>query len=350
MPVQSITSLIALNQATGLLSPLFGPLADRWGYRVMLLSGLTMVAVGLIAAGVFPLYGVLVITLLVSGLGASIFNPALRAYIGDQIPYARRGRVIGMVEMSWAGSSLIGIPAAGFLIDRLGWQAPFVVFGGVVILCTILLALLTPRTSQQASATPTKPGYAAMWQLLLKSPAAFGSLGFGICSGLAVDNLFVILGLWLESFELSLVGVGLATSVIGVAELIGDTLTATVADRIGLKRAVFIGQSMVVCGYLLLPIISINLPFALLGVFILFLFFEFTVVTALSLFTEILPKARATMISSTTAATGLGRMTGVLIGGFLWGIGGLPLVAVLSAVSAGLGLACLGWGLRRWQD
>jgi DHA1 family inner membrane transport protein len=38
VPLTAITSLIAINQATGLLGPVFGPLADRWGYRFMPLA------------------------------------------------------------------------------------------------------------------------------------------------------------------------------------------------------------------------------------------------------------------------------------------------------------------------
>ncbi|MBC8248073.1 MAG: hypothetical protein H8E90_00210, partial [Anaerolineales bacterium] len=33
VPLAAITSLIAVNQVTGVLSPVFGPLGDRWGYR-----------------------------------------------------------------------------------------------------------------------------------------------------------------------------------------------------------------------------------------------------------------------------------------------------------------------------
>ena len=123
----AITSLIAVNQATGVLGLLFGPIADSLGYRVMMLAGLTMLVVGMFAGGFLPLYGVVLIALFLAGLGKTIFDPAVQAYVAKQVSYQRRGLVIGVIELSWAGSSLVGIPMVGLLIDRLGWRSPFFV-------------------------------------------------------------------------------------------------------------------------------------------------------------------------------------------------------------------------------
>ncbi len=346
VPLTAITSLIAINQATGLLSPFFGPVSDRWGHRVMMLTGLGMLAVGMFASGVLPLYGVIMVALFLAGLGKSIFDPALQAYLGERVPFHRRGLVIGIIEFGWAGASLVGIPLVGMLIDRLGWQAPFLILGSLSLLCMIALAVLLPSSSGRRDQTAEKTSFGKAWWQLRQSPAALAALGFGFLISLANDNLFVVLGLWLESFGLSLTAVGLAASVIGVAELVGETGTAVVADRIGLKRAVLVGLSLTTVGYLLLPLVGVTLPLALASLFILFLFFEFSMVTALSLFTEVLPEARATMMSASIAAMSLGRMTGALMGGLVWAIGGLPGIGVVSAVASALALACLGFGLR----
>jgi hypothetical protein len=57
-----------------------------------------------------------------------------------------------------------------------------------------------------------------------------------------------------------------------------------------------------------------TLPRAFSSLFVLFLIFEFTVVSSLSLSTELLPTSRATMMSGFFAAAGLGRVIGSLIG------------------------------------
>ena len=77
------------------------------------------------------------------------------------------------------------------------------------------------------------------------------------------------------------------------------------------RRPVF-GLVLAALSFILLPLVGITLPLALAGLFVTFLTFEFTVVTGISLFTEVLPGARATMMSSNIAAMSLGRVIGAL--------------------------------------
>ncbi len=350
VPLTAITSLIALNQVANLLSPLFGPLGDRWGYRLMMLAGLTMLAVGMTASGLLPFYGMLVVAVFLAGLGKSAFDPALQAYVGERVSYQRRGLVIGVIEFSWAGSALIGIPLVGLLIDRWGWQSPLWVLGGLAWLSVFALGRVIPGDGRAQRLSGSSTGLRQAWRLVSRERAAAGALGFILFTALANDNLFVVYGIWLEeSFALSVVALGSATTVIGVAELLGEGLTATVADRLGLKRATFMGLVCSSLSYALLPLLGQSLPLALTGLFLTFITFEFSVVTSFSLFTEVLPKARASMMSSLLAAAGIGRVIGALVGGPIWFTGGMMAVGLVSAAVSALALACLWWGLKGWQ-
>ncbi len=350
VPLTAITSLIAVNQATGMLSPVFGPLGDRWGYRLMMLVGLSMLAVGMLAGGLLPVYGAVLLALFLAGLGKSIFDPALQAYVGERVPYQRRGLAIGMIEFAWAGSSLAGIPLAGLLIDQLGWRSPFLALGGLGLLNLAVLRALIPDDGHRERSAANPDGFRAAWRRLSRERAALGALGFGFLVAVANDNLFVVYGAWLETtFGLSVLALGAATTVIGAAELLGEGLTASLADRLGLKRAVLAGLALSGLSYVLLPLIGRTLPLALIGLFVTFLTFEFTIVTAFSLFTEILPDARATMMSSSLAASSMGRVVGALVGGSVWLAGGLLATGLVSAAISGLALVCLAWGLRRWR-
>ncbi len=350
VPITGITSLIAVNQATGILSPVFGPLGDRWGYRLMMLAGLGILAVGMLAGGLVPVYPVILLALFSVGLGKSWFDPALQSYIGERVPYQRRGLAMGVAEFSWAGSALVGIPLVGLLITRLGWRSPFLVLGGLALLGVVALARLIPRDDRRKLGAGSTLSFRESWQRLSRERAALGSLGFSLLITAANDNLFVIYGIWLESsFGLSILALGAATVVIGLAELLGEGLTAFIADRLGLKRALFTGLVLSALSYVLLPFVGHTLSLALAGLFVAFITFEFTVVTGISLFTEILPGARATMMSSNLAAMGVGRMIGALMGGAVWLAGGLPAIGLVSAVVCGSALVCLIWGLRHWR-
>lgn len=349
VPLISITSLIAINQFTGILSPVFGPLSDRWGYKQMMMAGLGLLTVGMLAGGFLPFYGTVLVALFLAGLAKSVYDPALQAYIGERVPFQRRGLVVGLAELSWAGATLIGIPLAGLLIDRLGWRAPFFVLGGLGLLSVAMLGLILPTDRHRRRAAGST-NFAQVWRRLRQEQAALGLIGFSFFGSMANDNLFVIYGAWLEDyFGLGLVALGTVTIVIGLAELTGETLTATIADRLGLKRAVFMGLTLTTLSYLLLPVIGQALLPALAGLFIIFLGFEFSVVTGFSLATEVLPDTRATMVSSSVAASGLGRVVGALIGGSLWMGGELLTIGLVSAALSAAALVCFRWGVHDWQ-
>jgi predicted MFS family arabinose efflux permease len=258
--------------------------------------------------------------------------------------------VIGITEFGWAGSSLVGIPLVGLLIARVGWQSPFLVLGSLSLLAAIAIALLIPAEGRQPVTAGAALNFREAWRLVRSSQAALGLLVYSFLIGLGNDNFFVVYGVWLEEvFALSVVALGLATSVIGAAELVGEGLTAAMADRLGLKRAVFAGLTLSTLSYLLLPLLGQTLPLALSGLFIVFALFEFAVVTTNSLATEVLPGARATMMSAMLAAIGVGRVIGALVGGPVWLAGGLMANCSISAATTGLGLIALLWGLRHWR-
>lgn len=346
----AITSLIAVNQATAVLGLFFGPVADRLGYRLMMLSGMTLLVAGMFAGGLFPLYGVILVALFLAGLGKSIFDPALQAYVSERVPFHRRGLAIGFLEFSWAGSTLLGIPVIAVLIDRLGWRAPFFVMGGLGILGILALSILLEKAGQKSTHGRPLPVFRGAWQQLLRERAALGALFFAFWISVANDNLFVVYGAWLEKqFGLSIVALGLGTGVIGIAELAGESMTAALADRLGLKRSVILGLIACLICYGILPLLGQTLGMSLTGLFIIFLTFEFTIVTSLSLSTELIPTSRATMMASYLASAGIGRVVGALIGGPIWLAGGIIATAMVSAVLSGLALASLIWGLWGWQ-
>lgn len=345
----AFSSLLAVNQFTGIFSPLFGPLSDRFGYRVMMILGLILLAVGMLAGGWLPSYGVILLALFLAGLGKSIFDPALQAFAGQYVPFERRGLVIGIIEFAWAGSSLFGVPLAGQLIQNLGWQAPFLVLGTMGILGAVALSLLIPARQTAPGHIRHPIDFKSAWRQLSRSPIALSALGYGFLASMANDTLFVVMSIWLDSLGVTLATIGRMAVVIGVAELVGELLTAFAADRIGLRRSVVVGSILACLGYLLLPFIGLTVPWAMVGLFLLFLCFEFSFVTAISLFTEVLPEARATMMSAYVAIVSLGRVVGTLLGAVVWSVGGIFAVSWVSMVLAALGLICLIWGLQRWQ-
>lgn len=350
VPITAITSLIALNQAAAILGVIIAPLGDRLGYRRMMLAGMTMLIIGMLIAGFLPLYGIVLIALFLTGLAKNTFDPAIQAYVGERIPYSKRGLAIGILEVSWASSTLIGIPIIGFLINGLGWRSPFFFIGGMGLVCFTFLILFIKKDNKLPHRSFSLLFFWEALKQLVRHRASFGVLIFAFLAGVANDNLFVIYGVWLEGqFYLSTVAIGLSTTVIGVAELLGEGLTATLSDRLGLKRSLFFALLFSVLSYALLPIFGQSLPLAFTGLFFVFLFFEFAIVTCLSLSTELIPASRATMMAGFFTTSGIGRVIGALIGGPLWLTGGIWATGLVSSAITCLALFATMWGLREWR-
>jgi len=350
VPLAAVTSIIATSQMTSLMGLFSGPLADRIGYRFMMRTGLGLLAAGMLLCGLLPSYWPVFIGLVAASFGKTVFDPSIQAFIGKNIPYARRGRVIGAVETAWAGSTLVGIPALGLIIDHLGLYNSFYILGFLGAAGWLCISWVIPPDEQDNDAKIKRTGLWSSLQQLLRFRPAAGMLAFGFWISIANDSLFVVYGAWFErDFQVSLVALGFSTVAIGAAELIGESMTALFADRLGLKRSVLLGLVLAIGAYLLLPVIGRTLPLAMAGMFCVFLAFEFTIVTSFSLSTELLPGARATMMSGFYATAGIGRMIGVLIGGSLWQFHGITAVVWSSAGFTLLGLLSLVWGLHGWR-
>jgi predicted MFS family arabinose efflux permease len=350
VPLTAITSLIAVNWSTSVLGFVIGPVADRFGYRSMMVIGLLLLSVGMLAGGCFPVYSVMVMALFLAGMGKIVFDPAVQAYIGEQVPYHRRGAAIGWIEISWAGSTLLGIPIIALLIDNLGWRSPFFALGALGILGALAMLVFAPAVEQFRSRPSGGLPFARMMQNLIQDRHSLGAMSYVFFFSAAVDNLFVVYGAWLEkAFDVGMVALGLGTSVIGVAELLGEIMVATISDRFGLKRVVNLGVIICIFTYALLPYVSQSFYLAMAALFVHFLIFEFTIISSVALCTELQPGSRATVIASFFAAAGLGRICGALIGGPVWLSGGIVRTGMVSAGLTVCALASLYWGLRGWN-
>jgi MFS transporter, DHA1 family, inner membrane transport protein len=347
VPLTSVTAILGANQFSGLSCLVFGPLGDRLGYRTLMLAGLATLVAGLLLAGGAATYPAVFVGLVLAGLAKNMYDPAVLAFTGRAVPYERRGRAVGLLEMSWAGSSLAGLPLVGRLMDRFGWRAPFFVLAALAAVALFVLARRMPPEIPPPDAPPLAAELARIRERLRK-PAALGALGFAMFFNGANDLVFVVSGLWLEGdFGLSLSGLGLAAAVIGAAELCGEGLVAAVADRLGIPRAVAMGAFATAAAYGILPFLGGRLSMVLGGYFLAFLTAEFTIVASLTLFTELMPEARGTLMAGYLAGAGIGRFLGALSGGLLWNLGGVPAVAAAAAAMALSGFVALRAGMAR---
>lgn len=347
IPLDQFGALVSLRNGVGIIGPVFGALSDRIGHRRSLTIGLLLVAIGLGLIGLsdgltLPGFG-----FVISGIGSAIYIPTLLAYASERTPYQRRGRVLGTIELSWAISGMIGLPIMGLLIGSLGWRAPLIGLAVAAFVCAGLTLLLeeTPRTLNITSPTLNIGA-------IFRNRSALAFIATWFLVFFAFENVQVGYGSWFEShFGLSTTARGGISTLFGIFELTASASSSLFLDRIGKKRGVTGGLSVAVVGYLLLVTLGpLALPWALAAISVAFLGFEFSVVSGISVMSELVPQARGTMLAMGVTAGSLGRMAADLVGSAVTANVGFTLAAVMSLVAGGLTVVVFALGVKERQD
>lgn len=330
IPLAQVYHLITLRNFSAFVSPLFSPISEQYGRRPVMSGSLVLFAAGSLLLVAYPAAWMLGVMLVVVSLAKVIYDPSMQAYIGDKVPYAQRGRAIAITELSWAGAVLIGAPLVGWLIARSGWQSPFLWLGLLAIVGAVTISRLLPQARRDHS---ERIRLNQLWRVWRENPIIWAACGYVMLMMAANEMLFIVYGDWMEAgFSLSLTTLGLTTAVIGGAEIVGEIIAGWASDHFGKRRVIITTGLANAATYLLIPFVGRSLISALVMLFLVFLFFEITVVAGVPLLTELVPSARSLVMSLNLAASGLGRALGSAVGPLIWVGAGLTGNGVVAAV------------------
>jgi predicted MFS family arabinose efflux permease len=349
--IPAISLAVSVRSAVGALVPVTNSALDRFPRRTALAVGAALFAVGCALVAIRPGYLTFFIALSLAMLGANLFGTSSQAYIGDTVPYHLRGRVMGLQETSWALSFLIGVPLIGLLLARFGWPSPFLALGVLALMVVIAVRFALPG-SRSGAPPPTlqgeqsdtrAPQEGALHNLgqVFHSPAALAGLGVAVAVASSMESVNIVFGVWMESsFSLKIAALGSVAIILGIGDLLGELSSGVLSDWLGKAQAVRIGLVLMALAALLLPVAGSAQWAATAAMFMFFFSFDLAFVSCLSLMTEVLPSARATLMGAISAAYSAGLMIGALIGplAYHWGI---LYNGLISAILAGLALVAL---------
>jgi len=339
VPVAALAPLVSIRGFAGLLSPVFSPLSERYGRRPILALSLVLFALACAIVVIWPSYWPFGVTIGVIALAKVIYDPAMQAYIGDVVPYGQRGKAISITELSWAGAFLLAVPLVGLAIENQGWEMPFLWLALLGVGGAFVLWRVIPRADGRSGEVTN---LRSTFDVIRKYPVIWAtSLYIFMVMG-ANEVLLIVYGSWMESsFDLSLATLGLATAVIGAAEITGELVVGPAVDWIGKRPVIIVTGLLTGLTYFALPYVVSSLAVALAALFVLFLFFEMTVVGGVPLMTELVPTARGVVMSVVLAAGGLGRAIGALIGFTIWSRGGFQAVGIVAGTVMSISIVIL---------
>lgn len=342
--ISTMSLLMTARSLLGATSPFLGPIADRRGRKFGMLAGLGLFILGIGVVSIFPTFWALIVALGLAMIGKYIFDPAMQAYFGDRIPYHQRGTALAVTEVAWSMSFIAGVPVAGFLIDRFGWSAPFPLFSILGLIAFFIIWRIVPNEDpHHEPVSNSREGYLAVF----KSTPALAGMSIALWASAANELVSVIFGVWLEdSFGLKIAALAGASAVIGISELSGEGLVAFTTDRLGKPRALAIGLITNSLAALLLPFIGQTQVGALIGLFLFYITFEYVMVSHIPMVTELVPSARATMLSLNVTGHALGRALGAFLAAFIYQQFGFLFVALSAVIFNIAGILAL----RRMQQ
>lgn len=307
-----------------------GPVSDTYGRRRVGLTGLLVMAVGILGSMLAWNYWALLVCRLLTGVGAAMIPPNSMAAIADHFPPEKRGRPISILLSASFLGPVLAIPLIALLAGLGGWRLPFGVAGG---LCVLLLGLQWVWWIPEARRARQALAFRARFAAVGRSAGIWHVLGANALYQTAAFGLFTYLAAYLiHTYGMRTGDTAFPLALVLLGALVGSLLGGAVAGRawrIG-GGALALASGGVLVGVAFLA--GVSLWFTVLvagaGAVLLTIFEPVTwVLTA-----ELAGESRATANGMLATSNQLGATTGASIGGAVLAVGGFSMV----------GLFCLG--------
>lgn len=134
----SVVSAYAISAGvSGILAAGF---ADKFDRKKILLFFYTGFIIGTMCCALAWNYHTLFLARMVTGLFGGVVGSVSMAIITDLFTLEQRGRVMGFVQMAFAGSQILGVPIGLLLANIWGWKSTFIMV--VVLACMIAIAVI----------------------------------------------------------------------------------------------------------------------------------------------------------------------------------------------------------------
>lgn len=141
----SVVSAYAIS--AGISGFLTAGFADKFDRKKLLMFFYTGFIVGTVFCGIAYNYHTLFIARIVTGVFGGVVGSISMAIITDLFSLQQRGRVMGFVQMAFAGSQILGIPIGLLLANQWGWHSTFYMVAGLgLAIAALVIWRLKPIT------------------------------------------------------------------------------------------------------------------------------------------------------------------------------------------------------------
>jgi DHA1 family inner membrane transport protein len=337
---QVVAVMLLLSALLGLIA---GPLADRYGHRLLIVLGLIATAGCLLVFGLAPMFRVLFVAALAGGLAdAAVLGPAL-AVAGTYFAGSAARQALGWTTACMAGSAIVGVPVLTAIGSVVGWRAAFVSAGVAALGAAWLGAIWLPRDARQPEGPLRLRSVRDAYEPLVRHGPTLRLYGVSVLRAICWYGLLTYFGAFLSQ------KVGLTTSQVGLAYMLGGagyfTGSLVAGGPLGRipPRPLLVGGNVVMA---LLMGLAFSAVLGPIGTVALLPFAAcagaFGWVAIASLLTAESPAGAGTTMTLHGSLFNLGAAAGGAIGGLLLALAGYGALAIGLPIF-GLGSALLAW-------
>ena len=340
--------LLSLRAVMGMLAPVFGALADRYGYRLVMTCLLGIASTGMFLLGSSQTFAMAAVGMTFAGIGLMSFPPILSAYMSAQLPFEGRSRGLGTLEYAWALAGIVGLSLLGQLIDLTSWRAPFFVLGVGMILGAVRIWFLPPAQADQNVAMQQEETRTlgarlySFFDLGENWRSAVSVMLSGYLIMMAGMTFLINYGSWFaQSYGLEAADLGRIAFILGFADIVGSGVVSFVGDRLGKRNTVLVAALIGIVMFALLPWFDTNYVMAVTGAFLARFAFEMGIVGNMVLTSEQAPLQRGKVMTLSAAIVTLSIATAGITGPLIFarfGVAGLGAVGVCSMALAAINL------------
>jgi DHA1 family inner membrane transport protein len=295
----------------------------------MLLTGLLLMASGLLAAALAWQYGALLACRVLTGVGGVMVVATSVAMIAEAFPPTGRGRAMGWWASATGCGAAAGVPLVAWLAGVGGWRLPFAVAGTMTCGVWLLLWIWCPQ--------PRPPSQPLTFLARYREVGAHGTfwavLAVNALQQMVYFGIFVYLAAYLiQTYQMPTADTALPLALAGCGIMAAGVLGGRVADH--RHRLTWFGLACLGSGLLAAVIFTTRgSPWATValagGVAVLA---RISIAVTPILLLERAGGSRTTAAGLFAASNQVGAFGGSALGGLMLALGGFPQV----------GLFCLG--------
>lgn len=214
---------------SGLLTAGF---ADRYDRKKLLLFFYIGFILGTLFCGLANSYEAIIAARILTGLFGGVIGSISMAIITDLFTLQQRGRVMGIVQMGFGASQVLGIPISLYLANIWGWKSPFMMIVGLSTLLALVIMQTMKPVTKHLELQNDRNAFSHLWHTVAKRNYRIGFLATALLSiggfmMMPFGSVFAINNLKVTPEQLPLIFM-----VSGVGSLIIMPLIGRLSDRI----------------------------------------------------------------------------------------------------------------------